>query len=187
MHDEPTHGLARERDSVQLILLDLLLSDESPGLWSHDEIARAMGDPVVAIDATDTLHAAGLLHRIGDFVFPTRAAARSPSANVRRRRWSPTTAPAVTSTSCSMRSVLRQRVDHLELIASERTIPIRGSGGMKAHRPLLRLGPGFETNSGPNWPERPAARCRKPASHSQKRSAGGGTRTPDTRIMIPLL
>jgi hypothetical protein len=76
MHDEPTDGLASERDAVQLTLLDLLLTDEAPGLWSHDEIARAMGDPVVAIDATDTLHAAGLIHRVGDFVFPTRAAAR---------------------------------------------------------------------------------------------------------------
>ena len=76
MHDEPTHGLATERDAVQQALLDLLLTDEDPGLWSHDEIARAMGDPVVAIDVTHTLQAAGLLHRLGDFVFPTRAAAR---------------------------------------------------------------------------------------------------------------
>jgi hypothetical protein len=45
-------------------------------LWSHDEIARAIGDPVVAVDAVDALHAAGLLQRVGDFVFPTRAAAR---------------------------------------------------------------------------------------------------------------
>ncbi len=76
MHDEPTHGLATERDAVQRTLLDLLLTDEDPGLWSHDEIARAMDDSVVAIDAIDTLHAAGLVHRLGDFVFPTRAAGR---------------------------------------------------------------------------------------------------------------
>ena len=67
MQDEPIQGLATERDAVQQALLDLLLTDEDPGLWSHDEIARAMGDPVVAIDATDTLHAAGLLHQVGDF------------------------------------------------------------------------------------------------------------------------
>jgi hypothetical protein len=41
-----------------------------------EEIAVAIGDPVVAVDAVDTLQAAGLLHRHGDFVFPTRAAAR---------------------------------------------------------------------------------------------------------------
>jgi len=75
MHDEPTHGLADERDAIHRTLLDLLLTDDAPSLWSHDEIARAMDDPVVAMDATDTLCAAGLLHRFGEFVFPTRAAA----------------------------------------------------------------------------------------------------------------
>ena len=76
MHDETTSGPALELDRVQSTLLELLLTDEAPGLWSHDEIAHAMGDPVIAVDAVEALHAAGLLHRVGDFVFPTRAAAR---------------------------------------------------------------------------------------------------------------
>lgn len=76
MQDQTTSASACEFDALQHTLLDLLLTDESPGLWSNEEIAVAMGDPVVAVDAVDTLHAAGLLHRLGDFVFPTRAAAR---------------------------------------------------------------------------------------------------------------
>ena len=31
---------------------------------------------MLAVDTIDTLHAAGLLHQHGEFVFPTRAAAR---------------------------------------------------------------------------------------------------------------
>jgi hypothetical protein len=76
MHDEPTSVPACGRDGLQHALLDLLLTDASPGLWSHDEIVVAMGDRVHAVDAIDSLHAAGLLHRVGEFVFPTRAAAR---------------------------------------------------------------------------------------------------------------
>ena len=76
MHDETTSGPALELDRVQSTLLELLLTDEAPGLWSRDEVAQAMGDPIIAVDFVDALHAAGLLHRLGDFVFPTRAAAR---------------------------------------------------------------------------------------------------------------
>ena len=76
MHDETTSAPACELDGLHRTLLELLLTDEAPGLWSTEEIATAMGDPVIAVDAVDTLHAAGLLHRLGDFVFPTRAAAR---------------------------------------------------------------------------------------------------------------
>lgn len=76
MHDETTSGPACELDGLQRTLLELLVTDEAPGLWSSGEIATAMGDPVIAVDAIDMLHAAGLLHRHGDFVFPTRAAAR---------------------------------------------------------------------------------------------------------------
>jgi hypothetical protein len=76
MQDETTCALATERNALERTLLDLLLTDEYPGLWSSEEIAVAIGDPVVAVDAVDTLQAAGLLHRHGDFVVPTRAAAR---------------------------------------------------------------------------------------------------------------
>ena len=76
MHDETTRGSALELDRVQSTLLELLLTDEAPGLWSVDETAHAMGDPIIAVDAVEALHAAGLVHWVGDFVFPTRAAAR---------------------------------------------------------------------------------------------------------------
>ncbi len=76
MQDQTTSGPPSGFDGLAHTLLDLLLTDESPGLWSTEEIAVAMGDPVIAVDTVDTLRAAGLLHRHGEFVFPTRAAAR---------------------------------------------------------------------------------------------------------------
>jgi hypothetical protein len=69
MHDETTSGPGYELDPLQLTLLELLLTDESPGLWSHDEIARALGDPVIAIDAADALHAVGFFTESGTSCF----------------------------------------------------------------------------------------------------------------------
>jgi hypothetical protein len=75
MHDETSRGeAALERDRLRHTLLELLLTERMPGLWSAGELAVAMGDEVVAVDAITTLHAAGLVHVHGDFVFPTRAA-----------------------------------------------------------------------------------------------------------------
>jgi hypothetical protein len=83
MHDETSRGdAAMERDRLQYTLLELLLRDKAPGLWSTGELAVAMADDVVAFDVITTLHAAGLVHVHGDFVFPTRAA-----ATYRRLTW----------------------------------------------------------------------------------------------------
>ncbi len=46
------------------------------------EIAREIGDPVGAEDAVARLTAAGLLHRIGEFVFATRSARRAGEIQV---------------------------------------------------------------------------------------------------------
>jgi hypothetical protein len=58
--------------------LTLLLEDGFP--WSFAELARELGDPAddgVAVDAITALACAGLIHRIGDFVFPSHAARRA--------------------------------------------------------------------------------------------------------------
>lgn len=63
-------------DAVERVVLALLLSSEGPGLWSVGELAQEVGSEVRAVDAVVGLHAAGLVHRCGEFVFVARAAAR---------------------------------------------------------------------------------------------------------------
>ncbi len=45
--------------------------------WSLDEIARELGDKADAEDAVARLAGVGLVHRIGDFAFPTRSLRRA--------------------------------------------------------------------------------------------------------------
>lgn len=63
-----------ERDDSAV--LRLMLCDGSGFPWSIEEIARTIGEPIDAADALRRLEAAGLVHRLGDFVFPTLAARR---------------------------------------------------------------------------------------------------------------
>jgi predicted transcriptional regulator len=55
------------------ILLWLTL-DHAQRPWSVDEVARELGDRNDATDALTRLHAVGLIHRMGEFVWATRAA-----------------------------------------------------------------------------------------------------------------
>jgi hypothetical protein len=77
MHDEPT-GAAPPRDPerTQAVVTAQLLSGEHPWPWSVRELALELGDELAAADAVVALQAAGLIHRVGGFVWPTRAAAR---------------------------------------------------------------------------------------------------------------
>ena len=79
MQDQPTRPHAAddlELDQVEWVVLDMLLADHSPVLWSVRELGVALGSELAAQDAVVALHAAGLVHRFGEFVFPTRPAAR---------------------------------------------------------------------------------------------------------------
>ncbi len=78
----PCAGIAE--DSFDEALLGLLI-DEHPGLWSIAELSRSLTSSAQAAatgeiethdteDAIERLHAAGLIHRIGGFVFATRVA-----------------------------------------------------------------------------------------------------------------
>ncbi len=58
-------------------VLKLLLGDEHHCPWSIEELARTIGDRNDTVDAVSSLQAAGLLHRVGDFVFTTLAARRA--------------------------------------------------------------------------------------------------------------
>jgi hypothetical protein len=65
---DPAHA---DRDAT---ILDLLLI-EHDGLWSVDELKQLVGDAVGVEDAIARLSALGLIHRLEDFVFASRAAA----------------------------------------------------------------------------------------------------------------
>ncbi|MGH2831887.1 MAG: hypothetical protein ACRDK2_03855 [Solirubrobacteraceae bacterium] len=58
------------------------MAEEGPGLWSVDELARALGDPLKAIDGLRRLESYGLVHRLDDFVFPSRAAVRAEQIRI---------------------------------------------------------------------------------------------------------
>lgn len=58
-------------------VLAMLICDSSCPVWSMEEIMRTLGDRTDAIDAVNRLAAAGLVHRIDQFVFPTLAARRA--------------------------------------------------------------------------------------------------------------
>jgi len=80
MQDQPISGAGDVRarlDCVERAVLGLLLYSEYWGPWSVPELDRAIGSEIPAEDALAGLHAAGLVHQSGEFVWPTRAAVRS--------------------------------------------------------------------------------------------------------------
>jgi hypothetical protein len=65
-------------DNSQKTVLLMLFEDRVP--WTLDELGRELKNQLDAADAADAVSAltgAGLVHRLGDFVIPTRAARRS--------------------------------------------------------------------------------------------------------------
>jgi hypothetical protein len=86
MHHNPIPGVEPGDPSEALAQAILgLLIDDHPGLWSLAELDRSLtpsgqtarGDEPprhVTEDAIEALYAAGLIHRIGQFVFASRCA-----------------------------------------------------------------------------------------------------------------
>ncbi len=64
------------QESIERIVLALLLDPGSHGPWTAHELGRELGDEVAAADAVASLHAAGLVHLCRQLVFPSRSAAR---------------------------------------------------------------------------------------------------------------
>ncbi len=62
-------------DANERAVLLLLFEDRAP--CTLDELGRELHGRGDAADAVSALARAGLVHRLGDFVFPTRAARRS--------------------------------------------------------------------------------------------------------------
>jgi hypothetical protein len=67
--------VAAQGRQVEGAILGLLLNFESGSLWSVEEVVLQLSAPrLEVIDGLASLRAAGLIHRVGDFVFVTRAA-----------------------------------------------------------------------------------------------------------------
>lgn len=77
MQDEPTRaGLPDEPAHTERIVLTLLLEGGHAWPWSLTELLAEAGHEVLVMDAVIGLCAAGLVHRTGEFVFPSRPATR---------------------------------------------------------------------------------------------------------------
>ena len=68
--DHPTHA----PEGVQRLILRLLLGGDGEQLWPLELVVHRVGNPITALDALVALSDAGLVHRWGRYVIPTRAA-----------------------------------------------------------------------------------------------------------------
>jgi hypothetical protein len=74
MQDETSHAGRSGRGDVRHVVLAILLAEQDQRPWMPSEIELEIGDRVATVDALNQLYAEGLVHRLGEFVFATRAA-----------------------------------------------------------------------------------------------------------------
>jgi hypothetical protein len=63
-------------------ILGLMFNDASSWPWSVEEIGRELANPNEAQNSVCRLQEHGLVHRIGDFVWPTRTARRAAEIEI---------------------------------------------------------------------------------------------------------
>ena len=73
MSSQPDY-LPQAPEGVQRLILRLLLDNERERLWPLEVVVRRVGNSITALDALVALSDAGLVHRWGHYVIPTRAA-----------------------------------------------------------------------------------------------------------------
>jgi hypothetical protein len=73
MPDQPTESAIERDNQTDSTILMVLLDETSHRPWAVEEVAREMGDDVT--DNLRRLYGGGLIHRLGDFVWASRAAA----------------------------------------------------------------------------------------------------------------
>jgi hypothetical protein len=74
IEDDQDTGVGEDQ-RAKSVLNVLLCGPSWP--WTVDEIVRELQAPLDTVDAICSLHAAGLVHRFGEFVIPARAARRA--------------------------------------------------------------------------------------------------------------
>ena len=68
-----------DRDSA---VLDLMLCDPLSYPWTVEELVREMQERCSTMDSIRRLTESGLVHRLGEFVFPTRTARRAAEIQI---------------------------------------------------------------------------------------------------------
>jgi hypothetical protein len=74
MQDETSRAAMPECGDTRRVVLSLLLTPDDQRPWFPRELELEVGDRVATVDALDQLYGEGLVHRLGEFVFATRAA-----------------------------------------------------------------------------------------------------------------
>ena len=74
MQHQPTPTLAEQDKITDAGILGLLIHRDNQRPRSVEEIEREIGDPVAVADSLSRLYGGGLIHRLDDFVWATRAA-----------------------------------------------------------------------------------------------------------------
>jgi hypothetical protein len=78
MSDEKTTPTPAQQDqNADGNILCWLTQDDAQRPWSVEEIIREYGDRANAVDALARLYGVGLIHRMGEYVWATRAAIRA--------------------------------------------------------------------------------------------------------------
>jgi hypothetical protein len=78
--EAPQDRCSKERQLDGVVLAFMFNEEGWP--WSVDEIARELDDHAEAIEAVRRLTDSGLVHRLGEFVFPTRSARRAAEIEI---------------------------------------------------------------------------------------------------------
>jgi hypothetical protein len=79
--DEAPQDRCTKEQQLDCVVLAFMFHEES-WPWSVEEIARQLDDKDEAIESVNRLTAHGLLHRVGEFVFPTRTARRAAEIEI---------------------------------------------------------------------------------------------------------
>lgn len=78
--DEAPRDICEAERQTDNVILGFMLREGWP--WSADEVRREYGDRLAATDSIRRLIDHGLVHRLGNFVFPTRTARRAAEIEI---------------------------------------------------------------------------------------------------------